>query len=521
MRDEQVFDTGFDGASGAAGVGMLDAEDSSSSGAPAPLWPGVSPTQLEGVPDERLEHELRSLAGHLAAATCAFLVMVGEYDARRAWTQWECLSCAHWLNWRCGVSLPAAREQVRVARALRDLPVLLAEFSRGALSYSKVRAITRVAHRGNEASLVELASHATAAQLDRMCTALRRCAPTELPDDELADAAARSRAMRSLSWHHDEHSGDLIGRFRIPAGVDAETFTTIIGRLAQLHQVEGTEPDPLECRRLDALLDAITSDDAAHDHDASLAVQPEIIVHHHQAPDPSPADTTRVEHARPSGHLEGLELLTELEHLWHTPWHTAAGTPLDSVTAAMLACDAGIRTVTIDTRRLQLDAEPHRRRPTRAQRRAVYTRDGRRCRFPGCNRRRRLHIHHIVHYEHGGPTIIENLITLCHFHHRAVHHRDWTLTGTADRPTWTHPRFGTVPESAPPQHGRAAELAEQHRQHGTDIALDGPGGRWLGDNIDWDCFFAIYTHPTLAPWTPPEDPTPPDPPSADPRAHDP
>ncbi|HEX3491300.1 MAG TPA: DUF222 domain-containing protein, partial [Streptosporangiaceae bacterium] len=97
------------------------------------------------VPLERLEAQICELAGHLTAATCRFLVMVGDFDARRGWESWDLPSCSAWLSWKCQLSLGTAREQVRVARALRDLPVIRGQFAAGRLSYAKVRALTRIA----------------------------------------------------------------------------------------------------------------------------------------------------------------------------------------------------------------------------------------------------------------------------------------------------------------------------------------------------------------------------------------
>src|SRR5271154_6421274 len=77
-----------------------------------------------GVPLERLEAQICELAGHLAAATCRFLVLLGDFEARRGWASWEMTSCAAWLSWKCQMSSGTAREHVRVARALRDLPVI-------------------------------------------------------------------------------------------------------------------------------------------------------------------------------------------------------------------------------------------------------------------------------------------------------------------------------------------------------------------------------------------------------------
>src|SRR5437016_3973237 len=118
------------------------------------------------VPLERLEAQIRELAGHLAAATCRFLVLLADFDARRGWASWEMGSCAQWLSWKCQMSSGTAREHVRVARALRDLPVIRARFAAGRLSFAKVRALTRIATAATEAGLAEIAGPMTANQLE-------------------------------------------------------------------------------------------------------------------------------------------------------------------------------------------------------------------------------------------------------------------------------------------------------------------------------------------------------------------
>jgi hypothetical protein len=128
-------------------------------GAPAPVRgdPVAVPEDPGPVPLERLEAQICELAGHLAAATCRFLVLLADFDARRGWASWEMSSCAAWLSWKCQMTAGTAREHVRVARAMRDLPVIRAEFGAGRLSYAKVRALTRIATPENEAGLAEIA----------------------------------------------------------------------------------------------------------------------------------------------------------------------------------------------------------------------------------------------------------------------------------------------------------------------------------------------------------------------------
>jgi len=100
---------------------------------------------IADISNQELENNLTELAAHINAATYRFLLLIAEFDRREAWGHEGVKSCAHWLNWKCGLSLGAAREKIRVARALPDLPLVSGSFARGELSFSKVRAITRVA----------------------------------------------------------------------------------------------------------------------------------------------------------------------------------------------------------------------------------------------------------------------------------------------------------------------------------------------------------------------------------------
>ena len=171
-----------------------------------PADAAASPAEPARVPLERLEAQICELAGHLAAATCRFLVLLADFDARRGWASWEMGSCAQWLSWKCQLSSGTAREHVRVARALRDLPVIRARFAAGRLSYAKVRALTRIATPATEAGLAELAGPMTANQLERFARAHRQVTRAD-------DAEARVR--RRLAWRLEE-DGSLSGTFRLP-----------------------------------------------------------------------------------------------------------------------------------------------------------------------------------------------------------------------------------------------------------------------------------------------------------------
>ena len=173
--------------------------------------PVVSPRQAEG---ERLGDAIAELASRIHAATYELLVLIRQFDACEGWGN-GCLSCAHWLNWRTGIDLGAAREKVRVARALADLPLLSAAMERGALSYSKVRALTRIATPANEVELLNVAQCGTAAHVEKLVRGWRRV------DRAVAarEAERRHQHRQLQTWVDDD--GMLVIRGRLTPEVGA------------------------------------------------------------------------------------------------------------------------------------------------------------------------------------------------------------------------------------------------------------------------------------------------------------
>ena len=156
-----------------------------------------------------IEDELLALNANLNAATCRFLVLIREFDARTAWGEPGVRSMVHWLGWRCGIGVVAAREQVRVAHALTGLPQTSACFADGRISYSKVRALTRVATAQTEAWFLNIARHGTAGHLERVVGYARRGLALDDP--------ARLRALIEQScctWYYDD-DGMLVLRARL------------------------------------------------------------------------------------------------------------------------------------------------------------------------------------------------------------------------------------------------------------------------------------------------------------------
>src|SRR5215213_5462022 len=170
-------------------------------------------------PLELLERELTELASHIHAATCRWLGLVAEFDRRGGWSDWGCRSCAHWVSWRCGIALVSAREHLRVAHRLEQLPLIRAAFSDGRLSYSQVRALTRVEQVEKEQELLSLARHATAAQLERLVRAYRGVVAR-------ACAAEQGGPERHVTWSYAD-DGSLVLRARLPADEGAVVLAAL------------------------------------------------------------------------------------------------------------------------------------------------------------------------------------------------------------------------------------------------------------------------------------------------------
>lgn len=494
-------------------------------------------------PGEKLETEMRKLSGHIAAATCSFLVMLGEFDARKLWAPQECYTCAHWLSWRCGISMGTARDQVRVARRLRELPKVTEAFGKGQLSYSKARAICRVATAETEEQWITLAGNATAKILDRMASAwaqskvrgeewLKKMMNEETKEQE-------SRRLRKLTWLQ-QPNGDLRVELRIPAGVESEIFRNAIERclgnppaidpmqpVAQNSSEEDVpaefveEADRLEQRRLDALINALVQ---TSDCEASLAPPADITICHHATQDVSAETRAAPENvSAETSTADRHDVIPSSNDDWLQTLQQGFGGVSLSVTERglvmsphmmeLLACDAGVRhrnapwdgnendhdccsesklidglsPSEIDEK--GLDPQRH---PNTKMRRQIFARDGGKCQFPGCERRHRLAAHHIVHWIHGGPTTLENLILLCPKHHHAIHDRDWSLTGTASNPVFKRPDGHDVPQVPTLAAGNLHHLIKTHTAQSLEIGPSSASGTWYGESIDWDCFFAAF-----------------------------
>ena len=197
---------------------------------------------------DRLGDQIAELSARIDAATYELLCYLHQFDQQHGWEGFR--SCAHWLNWRTGLDLGAAREKLRVAAALAELPHISAAMACGRLSYSKVRALSRVAAPATEARLLAVACGSTAAQVERLVRGWRQADQAAQADGEQVRLASRM-----LSTQVDE-DGMLVLRARLTPEVGAVLLRAVEAALEQVPApaagTDGNEPTIAQ-RRADAL----------------------------------------------------------------------------------------------------------------------------------------------------------------------------------------------------------------------------------------------------------------------------
>lgn len=375
---------------------------------------------------ERLEFRIRALATEIHAKTCEWLQLVAEFDRREGWAGWGCRSCAHWLSWQTSVGLGSAREHVRVARRLEELPLIREAFGRGELSYSKARALTRVADVEREAELLDFARTCTAAQLERTVRAYRGALSAD------AGAAARAHRDRFLTWEWDDH-GSLRFRGRVPAEDGALLLAALEAARDALRAEDVAEDgagEPLaagrRCADGDGDGDRDRAPDDAAPEDVSAETSADDSEHAPRSVDAlvamadsflanGPGMRTGGDRHQVVVHVDGAALTDDrvTDHC-----ELADGPAIAPETARRLCCDASIVPLATGAGPVELGRKTRTISP--ALRRALNTRD-RTCRFPGCTQRRFLDAHHIQHWAQGGRTDLDNLVHLCRHHHRLLH----------------------------------------------------------------------------------------------------
>ncbi len=371
---------------------------------------------------------------------------------------------------------------MRVARALEQLPEIADAFAKGEISYSKVRAMTRVATPANESVLVHVARHGTASHVEKL---VRKYRWTQRRD--AAQLAQLQHEQRNV-YSFFEVDGTFVLNARLPPEIGR-----VVSKALEL-AVEAVRPPggnvsaetPLQVAanawRADAL--RLIAEQFLDRHGAktgagSAADRVQVVVHIDQAVLCEQQAT-----------LEDGPHRCELED----------GPALALDTARRLACDATVVGIVEGDEGEPLDIGRKSRSIPPAISRALKARDGG-CRFPGCDRTRFCEGHHVVHWASGGETKLANLVTLCGFHHRLVHEGGYGLRCTDDglfvftRPDGTRVEpngarcfRGNILRAAQPDYlGFEDSLWGFLKKHepGLSITAETSRCQWRGESMDY------------------------------------
>jgi hypothetical protein len=416
-------------------------------------------------PVEELGERIAELAAQISAATYELLVMLRDFDRQAGWS---CgfRSCAHWLVWRVGLDLGAAREKMRVARALGELPLLSDALRRGEISYSKVRALTRIATPAIEEDLLSFARAGTAAHVEKLVRGLRRVDRLAAGIDE-----RRRHATRYLRAYTDE-DGMVVVTGRLAPEAGAALLRALDAGVEALYgppkaqppagAPEQTEEVFWEQRRADALGLVAESALAAGLDPGTRGDRYQVVVH---------VDAEVLA----DGGEEGASWMADGNHV-------------SAETSRRLACDAARVVMLHAADGSVLDVGRRTRAISPGLRRALEHRDGG-CRFPGCGLRL-CDAHHVEFWGDGGGTSLCNTLLLCRRHHRAVHEEGFAVdllpSGEArfyrpdGRPL---PQAPTLPKvTGEPVTALVTRLASQ------GVAVDGGATlpSWAGGPVDYN-----------------------------------
>jgi hypothetical protein len=446
------------------------------------------------------------LYGQITAATREFLRAVAECDRQGDWAEEGFACCADWLAWRIGVRRGTAREKVRAARALEDLPLISAAMDRGEVSFSKVRALTRVAQPESEAELLEFARSSSTAGLERLVRGWKAM------DREGEQRAERiQHRLRRFSVYPDGN-----GMYEVRGKLTPEVAAVLMraveaagdalyrgfgGREERRPETSGPqggrpedgrpEPEQLRADALGLLAErALAAGFAEEDVpvSGSRAERYQVVLHVEAetlAEDGGPGESAEPGDLGDSGEPghPSEPRMSELED----------GTRVSAETSRRLCCDASRVVVrkrpegSADGGAI-LDVGRRTRTIPPALRRALEVRD-RGCRFPGCGLRF-TDAHHIVHWADGGRTDLKNTVLLCRRHHRLVHEEGHRICLDKEGRVAFFAPSGRALAAAPPPRALGDEPVQQMMR----------ANRARGIDPQWDTGLPRYHHTAPIPW---------------------
>ena len=561
-----------------------------------------------------LEPQIIKLAGEINAADYRFLKLLAEFDDNHGWWGDGIKSFAHWLNYMIGLNEVVAREKVRVARALTDLPLIDEAFRLGKLSYSKVRAITRIGTPNNQDFLLMIAEYGTASHIEHLARKYRLCQrlDAEVDPDELW------KKDRAFYYRIDE-DGMYLFEGRLPAEEGAVIIKAIDMMRKAIRRERGDDPEQVQARimaqraqqqddqdesssRSDVQSEPRSQKDQSHgksqsqphvqqglsqqqndqgephdqqnqtlsqpqdqqndqgeQHDQQNQAQsqphdqqdqqnqqdqPQSESHDQQNQSQSASQNqphcqhstgnenasqnvsaeTFIQDINPPDILDDqASALTQLaEHYLETANKSSPHTSLSEKyqvllhinaneahidhqinqgdichvennkflsreVARQLACDTHMRVVLEDDDGKILNIGRKSRTIPRAIAHALNIRDGG-CRYPGCTQHFWTDAHHVRHWAAGGETKLENLITLCRFHHTQLHKEVYEIKVQDQDFVFINQDKEEIPRSIHPQFpvaeadDRVQSMLNDQAHIGIDVST--AETKWRGDEMD-------------------------------------
>ena len=371
------------------------------------------------VPIEELDRRIFSCAARIDAVIYEMLVLIREFDLRGCYLKYGLANTAEWLEYRCDYSYSTARDKVRVAHAISELPLIAEALASGQLSFTKAREMTRVANPNNEEKLLEFALRHSSRHVAEYCRQMR------FGSADSTKVAADAHARRSFYMQRNYERGIAKITVELPMEV------------AELLEKALDKARDDECLKVPDLVDTSWS---ARQVDAFTNMLNEYLAGEAGDNADNHVVTIHVDQAALAG-KEGRAAL-----------------PIETV--KRFCCDAKAVVLTENGAGEPLSVGRKSRIVPKAIERAVRARDNNNCTFPGCRNRRFLHIHHIEHWSNGGETSLENLNLLCTKHHTLLHEGGFTMRKNF-RDEWVFVRPDGIEV---PKHGyRPEDLIEEGR----------------------------------------------------------
>ena len=462
---------------------------------------------------DALGDQIAEMSAHIDAAMHRLLTAIREFDIASGWHVQGALSCAHWLAWRVGWDLRTARERVRVARKLAELPLVDEALRIGAMSYSQARAISRVATADNEELWVGYAKHMPASQLDTLCRSYQNVQAYDQAHGSEAGAMAGAVAAAQVAAQRTVTRRTLdngMVKFEIVVASDEAAIVWAALNAAIAKAPAAADPIPADPTPAEPPSTGATG---AEPTPAIVAPTASTPAEHWSAEPPTAKAPTSADRGRRRAdafmdiiqdRMRGnrpqrtpIEIIITVPH---AGLHGSAG-PSDlammadgeviaTVTAQRLCCDAGVVVAHVDAHGVPLSVGRRTRSISAAIKRALRLRD-RTCRFPGCTHSRYVDGHHIEHWANGGATALSNLMLLCSAHHTLLHEggcrveansaNGWNFFDHRNRLIDAQPAR-TPSSDVGARHG----LAALHDAHAAlAIAATTNKSKWTGERIDY------------------------------------